>query len=50
MAIDNLVSSRLVEFHRVMAAGGLGMTTVAYLAVSPDGQPSLPRAQPGHVV
>jgi 2,4-dienoyl-CoA reductase-like NADH-dependent reductase (Old Yellow Enzyme family) len=38
MAVDNLVSNRLIEFHRVMAAGGLGMTTVAYLAVAPDGQ------------
>ena len=38
MAVDNLVTDRLIEFHRVMAAGGLGMTTVAYLAVSPDGQ------------
>ena len=38
MARDNLVSGRLIDFHRVMAAGGLGMTTVAYLAVSPDGQ------------
>ena len=38
MAVDNLVSDRLIEFHRVMAAGGLGMTTVAYLAVSDDGQ------------
>jgi 2,4-dienoyl-CoA reductase-like NADH-dependent reductase (Old Yellow Enzyme family) len=38
MAVDNLVSDRLIEFHRVMAAGGIGMTTVAYLAVSEDGQ------------
>ena len=38
MAEGGLVSSRLVDFHRVMAAGGLGMTTVAYLAVSEDGQ------------
>jgi len=38
MAVDNLVSDRLIEFHRVMAAGGLGMTTLAYVAVSPDGQ------------
>ena len=38
MAVDNLVTDRLIDFHRVMAAGGLGMTTVAYLAVSPDGQ------------
>src|SRR3954452_4205514 len=38
MAVDNLVTDRLVDFHRTMAAGGLGMTTVAYLAVAPDGQ------------
>ena len=38
MAVDNIVTDRLVEFHRVMAAGGLGMTTLAYLAVSHDGQ------------
>jgi 2,4-dienoyl-CoA reductase-like NADH-dependent reductase (Old Yellow Enzyme family) len=38
MAVDNLVTDRLIDFHRAMAAGGLGMTTVAYLAVSPDGQ------------
>ena len=38
MAKRNLVTDRLIEFHRVMAAGGLGMTTVAYLAVSEDGQ------------
>ena len=36
--MDNLVTDRLVKFHRVMAAGGLAMTTLAYLAVSPDGQ------------
>ncbi len=38
MAVGNLVSDRLIEFHRVMAAGGVGMTTLAYLAVSEDGQ------------
>ena len=38
MARKNLVSDRLVDFHQAMAAGGVGMTTVAYLAVSPDGQ------------
>ena len=32
------VTDRLVEFHRAMAAGGVGMTTVAYCAVSPDGR------------
>lgn len=45
MAVDNLVTDRLIDFHRVMAAGGLGMTTVAYLAVSPDGQ-----GAPGEIV
>ncbi len=38
MAVDNKVSDRLVEFHRVMAAGGVGMTTLAYTAVSEDGR------------
>jgi 2,4-dienoyl-CoA reductase-like NADH-dependent reductase (Old Yellow Enzyme family) len=38
MAVDNLVSDRLIEFHRVMAAGGVGMTTLASTAVSEDGQ------------
>jgi 2,4-dienoyl-CoA reductase-like NADH-dependent reductase (Old Yellow Enzyme family) len=38
MAVDNLVTDRLVDFHQTAAAGGVGTTTVAYLAVSPDGQ------------
>lgn len=38
MAKRGLVTDRLIDFHRTMAAGGLGMTTLAYLAVSPDGQ------------
>jgi 2,4-dienoyl-CoA reductase-like NADH-dependent reductase (Old Yellow Enzyme family) len=29
-------SAALVEHHRALAAGGVGMTTVAYCAVSPD--------------
>ncbi|HKP56882.1 MAG TPA: NADH:flavin oxidoreductase [Polyangiales bacterium] len=29
-------SAALVEHHRTLAAGGVGMTTVAYCAVSPD--------------
>jgi len=33
-----LVDEELVAFHRSMAAGGVGMTTVAYLAVSPEGR------------
>ncbi|HET7735525.1 MAG TPA: NADH:flavin oxidoreductase [Nocardioidaceae bacterium] len=32
------VSDRLVAFHRAVAAGGVGATTVAYLAVSPEGR------------
>ncbi|MBV9871060.1 MAG: NADH:flavin oxidoreductase [Frankiaceae bacterium] len=32
------VTDRLVEFHRRVAAGGAGMSTVAYCAVSPDGR------------
>ncbi|MBI2168911.1 MAG: NADH:flavin oxidoreductase [Actinobacteria bacterium] len=38
MAPEGLVSDRLVEFHRRVAAGGAGMTTVAYCSVSPDGR------------
>ena len=33
-----LVSDELIAFHRAMAAGGVGMTTVAYCAVSPGGR------------
>ena len=32
------VSDELIEFHRRVAAGGVGMTTVAYCAVSMDGR------------
>jgi 2,4-dienoyl-CoA reductase-like NADH-dependent reductase (Old Yellow Enzyme family) len=28
----------LIDYHRPVAAGGIGMTTVAYLAVSPEGR------------
>jgi 2,4-dienoyl-CoA reductase-like NADH-dependent reductase (Old Yellow Enzyme family) len=31
-------SKQLVRFHERIAAGGVGMTTVAYCAVSPDGR------------
>src|SRR6266508_2212605 len=34
---DHVVSDALIEFHRRVAAGGVGMTTVAYCAVSPEG-------------
>ena len=33
-----IVTDDLVEFHRRMAAGGVAMTTVAYLAVAPEGR------------
>src|SRR5580658_603491 len=32
------VSDELIEFHRRVAAGGAAMSTVAYLAVSPEGR------------
>jgi 2,4-dienoyl-CoA reductase-like NADH-dependent reductase (Old Yellow Enzyme family) len=32
------VSDALLEYHRRVAAGGAGMSTVAYLAVSPEGR------------
>jgi 2,4-dienoyl-CoA reductase-like NADH-dependent reductase (Old Yellow Enzyme family) len=34
---DHVVSDDLIEFHRTVAQGGVGMTTVAYCAVSSDG-------------
>ena len=35
---DALVTDDLITYHRLPAAGGVGMTTVAYLAVSPGGR------------
>ncbi|MFD6101621.1 NADH:flavin oxidoreductase, partial [Nocardia salmonicida] len=35
---DALVTEELIEFHREVAAGGVGMTTVAYCAVAPGGR------------
>ena len=35
---NGLVSDDLITYHRLPAAGGVAMTTVAYLAVSPDGR------------
>src|SRR2546421_10378482 len=42
LARHNLVTDALVEFHRAFAAGGVGMTTVAFMAVSREarGAPS----------
>lgn len=35
---DALVTDDLIDFHREMAAGGVGMTTVAYCAVAKEGR------------
>lgn len=35
---DGLVTDRLIDYHLAVAEGGVGMTTVAYLAVSPEGR------------
>lgn len=37
MSPDGIPSRQLVQFHSAMAAGGVGLTTLAYCAVSPDG-------------
>ena len=37
MSPGGVPSRQLVQFHAAMAAGGVGLTTVAYCAVSPDG-------------
>lgn len=33
-----MVTDRLIEHHRRVAAGGVGMTTLAYCSVSEDGR------------
>lgn len=38
MAIKNSMSDGIIDYHRAVAAGGVGMTTLAYCAVSHDGQ------------
>jgi 2,4-dienoyl-CoA reductase-like NADH-dependent reductase (Old Yellow Enzyme family) len=45
MSPKGLVTDELIEFHRGVAAGGVGMTTVAYCAVSREG-----RSAPGEIV
>src|SRR5882672_5655574 len=37
MSPNNVVTDTLIEFHRKMAGGGVALTTVSYIAVSPDG-------------
>jgi 2,4-dienoyl-CoA reductase-like NADH-dependent reductase (Old Yellow Enzyme family) len=38
MTHRSIPTRSLLEFHRRLAAGGVGMTTLAYIAVSPDGR------------
>jgi len=38
MSRDGLVTDRLVAWHREFAAGGVGMTTLAYCSVAPEGR------------
>ncbi|MBX6388747.1 MAG: NADH:flavin oxidoreductase [Frankia sp.] len=50
---DALVTDDLIEYHLAPARGGVGMTTVAYLAVAPEGRTNRhqiywrPEAMPG---
>jgi len=37
MTPDHVVTDRLIDFHRRVARGGVGLTTVAYCAVSAEG-------------
>jgi 2,4-dienoyl-CoA reductase-like NADH-dependent reductase (Old Yellow Enzyme family) len=38
MCPDGRPSQMLVDYHESVAAGGIGMTTVAYVSVSPGGR------------
>ncbi len=38
MSRDGLVTDRLIDWHREFAAGGVGMTTLAYCSVSSEGR------------
>lgn len=52
-APGGLVSDELIEYHLAPSRGGVGMTTVAYLAVAPEGRTEMnqihwrPEALPG---
>ena len=37
MSPNNLVTNSLIEFHRKTAAGGVALSTVSYVAISPNG-------------
>lgn len=45
LAPAHVVTDRLIDFHRAVVAGGVGMTTLAYCAVSADGQ-----GAPGEII
>ena len=45
MSPQGLMTDRLLDYHRAVAEGGVGMTTLAYCAVSKDG-----RGAPGEIV
>lgn len=53
LATDGLVTDALIDYHRAVAAGGVGMSTVAFLAISPDARSAptemvlRPQALPG---
>ncbi len=38
MSVKNRMSDAIIEYHRAVAEGGIGMTTLAYCAVARDGQ------------
>lgn len=38
VSIDGYVTQSLIDFHGEIAAGGVAMSTVAYMAVSPEGR------------
>lgn len=45
MTPKGVVTDELIDFHRKFAAGGVGMTTVAYCAVAPEGRTSAGQIQ-----
>lgn len=44
MAVDNLVTDRLIYFHRTVAGGGVGMTTSHIWQCHPTGRERSPRS------
>ena len=48
MCPGNKPSEQLLDYHRSVAAGGVGMTTVAYAAVTRSGLPFSSRRRCGY--